>query len=74
MSGVMVHVSLSSLERDHESSFQSHMSIVIQKCPPHTKNLNSEMSGDSKNTYLHCRDVLGISDLRTMPLLARLCC
>ena len=31
--------------------------ILIQKRHPYTGNLNSETSGDSKNTFLHCGDV-----------------
>ncbi len=34
------------------------MSILIQKRHPHTGNLNSETSGDSRNAFLHCGDVL----------------
>ncbi len=32
--------------------------ILIQKRHPYTGNLNSETSGDSKNAFLHCGDVL----------------
>ena len=35
------------------------MSIAIQKRHPYTGNVNSETSGDSKNAFLHCGDVLG---------------
>ena len=36
-------------------------SILIQKRHPYTRNLNSEMSGDSENAFLHCGDVLGFT-------------
>ena len=36
------------------------MSISIQKCHPHTRNLYSETSGDSKHAFLHCGDVLNV--------------
>ena len=36
-------------------------SIFVQKRHPYTANLNSEMSGDSKNVFLHCGDVIGAS-------------
>ena len=34
------------------------MSNLIQKCHPYTGNLTGEMSGDSKDVFLHCGDVL----------------
>ena len=33
-------------------------SILIQKCHPYTGNLNRERSGDSKNVFLRCGNVL----------------
>ncbi len=39
------------------------MSIVSQKRHPYTGILNSEMSGDSKNVFLHCGDVSATSTL-----------
>ncbi len=38
--------------------FNPKTSILIQKCDPYTGNLNSEMSGDSKNAFQHCGDRL----------------
>ncbi len=38
--------------------FSPETSILIQKRHPYAGNLNSETSGDSKNTFLHCGDVL----------------
>ena len=38
--------------------FNPKTSILIQKCHPYTGNLNRETSGDSKNAFLHCGDVL----------------
>ena len=38
--------------------FDPKTSILIQKRHPYTENLNSETSGDSKNAFLHCGDVL----------------
>ncbi len=32
--------------------------VSIQKCHPYTGNLNREMSGDSRNVFLHCGNVL----------------
>ncbi len=37
-------------------------SISIQKRHSYTRNLNSETSGDSKNAFLHCGDVLDNSN------------
>ena len=37
------------------------MSILIQKRPCYSGNLNSETPGDSKNAYLHWEDVVGIT-------------
>jgi hypothetical protein len=37
------------------------MSILIQKRPCYSGNLNSETPGDSTNTYLHWEDVVGIT-------------
>ena len=34
--------------------FNPEMSILIQKRHSYTGNLNREMSGDSKNGFLHC--------------------
>ncbi len=42
--------------------------VAIQKRHPYTGNLNSETSGDSKNAFLHCGDVLGKASLNTVPL------
>ena len=42
------------------SSYNAKMSMSIQKRHPYTGILNSETSGDSKNAFLHCGDVLGI--------------
>ncbi len=39
-------------------------STLIQKRHPYTGNLNSETSGDSKNTFLHCGDVRGLQSSR----------
>ncbi len=36
-------------------------SILIQKRHSHTRNLNSETPGDSKNAFLHCGDVLALA-------------
>ena len=36
------------------------ISTSIQIHHPYTGNLNSETPGDSKNTFLHCGDVLGL--------------
>ncbi len=36
------------------------MSTSIQESRPYTKNLTSEMLGDSKNEFLHWGDVLGL--------------
>ncbi len=36
------------------------MSILIQKRHPYTGNLNTEMSRDSKNTFLHGGGVLAL--------------
>jgi len=44
--------------------FSPKTSILIQKRHPHTGNLNSETPGDSKNTFLHCRDVLALQACR----------
>ncbi len=38
--------------------FNPETSILIQKRHPYTGNLNRELSGDSKNAFLHCGDVL----------------
>lgn len=35
------------------------MSNLFLKCHPYTGNLDSDASGDSKNAFLHCGDVLG---------------
>ncbi len=40
------------------SSFQSQNVYLVQKRRPYTGNLNSETSGDSKNAFLHCGNVL----------------
>ncbi len=42
--------------------FNPETSILIQKRHPYTGNLNSETSGDSKNTFLHCGDVLDLRE------------
>ena len=34
---------------------------LIQKCHPYTGNLNRETSGDSKDVFLHCGDVVAIT-------------
>ncbi len=34
--------------------------ISIQKCCPYTRHLNSETSGESKNTFVHCGDALAL--------------
>ncbi len=36
------------------------MPILTQKRYPYTGNLNPETSGDRKNAFLHCGDVLGV--------------
>ncbi len=33
-------------------------SVLIQTCHPYTGDLSSEMSGDSKNVFLHCEEGL----------------
>ena len=38
--------------------FNPETSILIQKRHLYTGNLNSEMSGDSNNAFLHCGDVV----------------
>ncbi len=40
--------------------FNPETSILIQKRHPYTGNLVSEKSGDSKNAFLHCGDVLAM--------------
>ena len=42
--------------------FNLEMSNSIQKRHPYTGNLNSETSGDSNNTLLHCGDALDCRD------------
>ena len=42
----------------------SKTSIVVQKRHPYTGNLNSEVSGDIKNAFLPCGDVLANSKTR----------
>ncbi len=44
--------------------FNPEASIFIQKRHPYTGNLNPKTSGDSKNTFLHCANVLGPSASR----------
>jgi len=41
--------------------FNPKTSISIQKSHPYTGNINSQTSGDSKNAFLHCQDVLALS-------------
>ncbi len=36
------------------------MSILLQKCHFYAGNVNLDKSGDSKNAFLHCGDVLGL--------------
>jgi len=36
--------------------------VLIQKRYPYTGNLNSKMSGDSKNTFFHCGDLFAPSE------------
>ena len=43
--------------------FNPETPILIQKRHPYTGNLNSETSGDSKNGFLHCGDVLAVQCL-----------
>ncbi len=44
--------------RYHTALFNPETSILFQKRHPYTGNLNRETSGDSKNAFLHCGDVL----------------
>ena len=41
-----------------ESSFQC-QKVCFQQRHPYTGSLNSELSGDSENTFLHCGDISG---------------
>ncbi len=43
---------------DQPALFNPKTSILIQKRHPYTGKLSSETSGDSKNAFLHCGDVL----------------
>ncbi len=40
----------------HTALFNPDTFILVQKCHPHTGNLNREPSGDSKSAFLHCGD------------------
>ncbi len=42
----------------HKALFNPETSVLIQKHHPYTGILNSETSGDSKNEFLHCGDVV----------------
>ncbi len=44
--------------------FNPKTSIFIQRRHPYTENLNSQKSGDSQNTFLHCGDVVELAELR----------
>jgi len=46
-----------------EALLNPETSISIQKRHPYTGNLNLETSGDSKNAFLHCQDLVGLHDL-----------
>jgi len=43
---------------EQKALFNPKTSILIQKRHPYPGNLNRETSGDSKNAFLHCGDVL----------------
>ena len=49
---------------DLTALFNPEMSILTHNRHPCTGNLNSETSGDSKNAFLHCGDVVGLNDCR----------
>ncbi len=46
--------------------FNPETCILIQKRHAYTANLNSETSGDSKDAFLHCGDVLGCAAVSCM--------
>ena len=38
--------------------------VLVQQCEPYTGKINSETSGASRNTFLHCGHVLGFGPAR----------
>ena len=59
----------------HKASalFNLETSILIQKSHPYTGNLNTETSGDSENTFLHCGDVSALVTALALALLQPAC-
>ena len=47
---------------DQQALLNPETSILIEKRHSHTRILKSETSGDSKNAFLHCGDVVGVSN------------
>ena len=47
-------------EDSHTASIDPKTSVQLQKCHPYTENLNSELSRDSDNAFLHQGDVSGL--------------
>ncbi len=56
-------MTLSNIYVSQRAVFNPKTSIFIQRRHPYTGDLNSETSGDSKNTFLHCGDVSEFAEL-----------